>query len=335
LVAKKNWVSTYKGMRFCLVLFALTSQLIGSATSPHSATFLMIGDWGRDPVRQPVLHAQQRQVAEGMSQAAGRLGKLTAVLALGDNQYDGVPDPTDPIFRTAFEEVYATPALQVPFWAVLGNHEYSGSVQGQLAYSAQKMGTGRWTQPARYWSRVVDLGGGAKAKLIFMDTSVFIRKYRETDNFSDIATQDPAAQLAWLERELAEPGITWKIAVGHHPIWSNGLHGDSEDMARDILPVLRRHKVPLYLSGHDHHPEIIAVGTGNPLQVIVGNSSEVRGLKGDRNSLHQGQYLGFGSLTLDGAKSATVRLHDATGAVRFETNRGPGGWGGRRDRGKK
>ena len=257
-----------------------------------------------------------------MAQVAGRDGRMTAVIALGDNQYDGVPDPSDPIFRTAFEEVYAAPGLQVPFWAVLGNHEYSGSVHGQLRYAAEKRGSGRWTQPARHWSRVINLGEGAKAKFVFLDTSVFIRKYREAEGFSDLAKQDPVAQLAWLERELAEPGMAWRIAVGHHPIWSNGLHGDSKDMARDVLPVLRRHKVQLYLSGHDHHPEVIDRGPGNPLQVIAGHASEVRGLKGDRGALHQGQYLGFGSLTLDGARSAVVRLHDETGAVRYEVRVG-------------
>ncbi len=287
------------------------------------AEFLMIGDWGRDPTREPRLHAQQRAVAAGMAKVAAGSGGLVAVLALGDNQYDGVPTAEDPVFRTAFEEVYAAPSLQVPFWVALGNHEYSGSPLGQLAYSSRKLGSGRWTQPARYWSRVVELGGGAKAKFVFLDTSAFIRKYRDKDGFSDIKAQDPAAQLAWLERELAEPGMAWRIVVGHHPIWSNGWHGDSEDMEREVLPLLRRHKVPLYLSGHDHHPEVIDRGSGDPLQVIAGNASEVRDPKGTRTSLHRGQYLGFGSLTIDGGRAATVRLHDASGAERFRVTVAP------------
>ncbi len=305
-------------MRFFSVLtlvWALAVQ--GANGQARPAEFLMIGDWGRDPARQPDLHRQQRTVAAGMAKVAAGNGGLTAVLALGDNQYDGVPTAEDPVFRTAFEEVYAAPSLQVPFWVVLGNHEYSGSPLGQLAYSARKMGSGRWTQPARHWSRVVEVGGGAKAKFVFIDSSVFIRKYRDRPGFSDIARQDPAAQLAWLDRELAEPGMTWRIAVGHHPIWSNGLHGDSEDMARDVLPVFRRHGVQVYLSGHDHHAEVIDRGPGTPLQVIAGHASEVRGLKGDRGALHQGQYLGFGSLKIDGGRTATVRLHDASGSERF------------------
>lgn len=300
--------------QWILALLTLAACWAGEAPS-RSADFLMLGDWGRDPAREPGLHAQQRQVADGMAKAQG-LAAPMAILALGDNQYDGAADPGSPLFRTAFEEVYAAPALQAPFWAVLGNHEYAGSPRGQLLYAERRMGSGRWILPARHWSRVVDVGDGAKAKFVFLDTSVFIAKYRGR-RMSDLDAQDSKAQLAWLDRELAEPGMAWRIAVGHHPIWSNGLHGDSEDLARDVLPLFRRHKVQIYLSGHDHHPEVIDHGAGEPLQVIVGNGSEVRGLKGAVASLHQGQYLGFGSISIRGAVSAVVRLHDASGAERF------------------
>ena len=315
------FVDILDGMRqWLLVLMAVIGCGAGEAAS-RSAEFLMIGDWGRDPVREPKLHAQQRQVAEGMAKVPG-LPRPMAVLALGDNQYDGVASPDNPIFRSAFEDVYAAPALQVPFWAVLGNHEYSGSPIGQLLYAERRMGSARWTLPARYWSRVVDVGGGAKAKFIFLDTSVFIQKYRGR-KMSDLDLQDAQAQLAWLARELSEPGMTWRIAVGHHPIWSNGLHGDSKDLAGAVLPLFRQHKVQLYLSGHDHHAEVIDRGTGEPLQIIAGNSSEVRGLKGSDASLHQGQYLGFGSLSIYGDSNAVVRMHDATGAERFSVSINP------------
>lgn len=314
-------VDILAGMRQWLLLLAAVIGCGAGEASSHSAEFLMIGDWGRDPVREPKLHAQQRQVAAGMAKVPG-LPRPMAVLALGDNQYDGVATPDSPIFRSTFEDVYTAPTLQVPFWAVLGNHEYSGSPIGQLLYAERRMGSARWTLPARYWTRVVEVGGGAKAKFIFLDTSVFIQKYRGR-KMSDLDAQDAQAQLAWLARELSEPGMTWRIAVGHHPIWSNGLHGDSKDLVRDVLPLFRQHKVQLYLSGHDHHSEVIDRGAGEPLQIIAGNSSEVRDLKGSVGSLHQGQYLGFGSLSIYGSTNAIVRMHDATGAERFRVSVNP------------
>src|SRR4029453_9063434 len=33
---------------------------------------------------------------------------------------------------------------------------------------------------------------------------------------------------AWLEGELAKPRAAFPIVVGHHPIYSNGQHGDTK-----------------------------------------------------------------------------------------------------------
>ena len=40
--------------------------------------------------------------------------------------------------------------------------------------------------------------------------------------------------------------------MAHHPIFSNGPHGDHKVLARDWDPLLRKHNVHLYLAGHDH-----------------------------------------------------------------------------------
>ena len=40
--------------------------------------------------------------------------------------------------------------------------------------------------------------------------------------------------------------------MGHHPIYSNGKHGDHRQLIQDWDPLLRSHKVHLYMAGHDH-----------------------------------------------------------------------------------
>jgi hypothetical protein len=40
--------------------------------------------------------------------------------------------------------------------------------------------------------------------------------------------------------------------MGHHPIYSNGMHGDHPVLIQEWEPLLRKHKVHLYLAGHDH-----------------------------------------------------------------------------------
>jgi len=262
-----------------------------------------------------------------------------AVVTVGDNFYSHSPaDPNDVLFRTAFEDVYAAKALQVPFWASLGNHDYYKSVQGILTYAGQGMGSGRLTMPARYWSRTVEVAPGTRAKLVFIDSNPFIKAYAR--GHSDAPLQDRKAQLAWLDKELAEPGVAWRIVVGHHPFWSSGPHGNRAavkayeaegrpwkqavangvpeaivDMQTQVLPLLRKHKVQIYLCGHDHHGEVVR--DGGLVQVLSGNASEARKVVAQPNTLYAGQHLGFATLAL-GAEKAVVRQRDEDGRVVFE-----------------
>ena len=299
------------------LVFFLTWLFVSGVTAlaQDSVNFLMLGDWGRETIDSR--RAGQMAVAEGMAKA-GEVLKPMAVITLGDNFYENGPlTANEPILKEAFEEIYTARSLQVPFWVSLGNHEYMGSVKGVLDYAAERKGSGRWTIPARYWSRKVELPGGGTAKFIFTDTSPFIRRYH-AEGHSDAGQQDTQAQLAWVERELAEMGITWRIVIGHHPAWSGGLHGDSEDIQRELVPVLLRGKVDLYASGHDHHPEVIQ--RNGLLQLISGNGSEVRGIRRRESSPYQGQHLGFASLSLN-AKTLVIRQHDDLGNVRFKLNK--------------
>jgi len=57
----------------------------------------------------------------------------------------------------------------------------------------------------------------------------------------------------WLEAELQDtPAGTWKFVVGHHPIYSAATHGDTIPLQEDLLPLLVKHRVHAYFSGHDH-----------------------------------------------------------------------------------
>lgn len=293
-------------------LLALMTFALAVHAKPNESHLLLLGDWGR--VRADARYPGQVAVAQGMGKVAEQL-RPVAVVTLGDNFYEtGPASPEDPIFRTAFEEVYAAPSLQVPFWVSLGNHEYMGSVRGHLEYGARRLGSGRWTLPARYWSRKVEIGGGATAKLIFLDTSPFIARYR-LGGHSDVGAQDPAAQLAWLGRELAEQGITWRIVIGHHPAWAASIRDDGADIRKAVLPALLAGKADLYASGHEHHPEVVR--REGLLQLVTGNGSECRPPVRTGGALYQGEHLGFASLSLT-ARRMTLRQHDETGAVRFE-----------------
>jgi tartrate-resistant acid phosphatase type 5 len=62
-----------------------------------------------------------------------------------------------------------------------------------------------------------------------------------------------ADQLVWLKTELARPRTAPFLAVmEHHPVYSDGMHGDHPVLVRDWDPLFREHKLDLYLAGHDH-----------------------------------------------------------------------------------
>lgn len=332
--------------RLPTLLLAALAALVSTGCdkpAPESGTyFLVIGDWGRSPA-DTRRHPQQRAVAGGMAATVRESGKApVAVISVGDNFYNSSPaDPHDLLFRTGFEDVYSDPALQVPFWAALGNHDYYKSVNGILTYAREGMGSGRLMMPNRYWSRTVEVAPGARAKFVFIDSNPFIKAYAR--GHSDASKQDTKAQLAWLDKELAEPGLAWRIVVGHHPFWSGGPHGNRAtvkayiekegrpwvqavkdgvpeaivDMRTRVLPLLRKHKVQLYLCGHDHHAEVNRDPEGGLIQVLSGNASEDRRVLPLPNSLYAAQHLGFATVAL-GADKAVVRQRDEDGRVLFE-----------------
>lgn len=55
----------------------------------------------------------------------------------------------DPQWKTKFEDVYADPALQLPIYPILGNHDHKGNPQAQVEYSQRNK---NWRMPAQYYT---------------------------------------------------------------------------------------------------------------------------------------------------------------------------------------
>lgn len=226
-------------------------------------TFLATADWGMDGQHS------QRDVARAMGEAGARY-EAQFVAAVGDNFYDaGVASIDDPHWKNSFEDIYTAPALQRPWYAVLGNHDYGGSPEAQLGYAKT---SDRWRMPARYFVQSMMAPDGAAVDLFFIDTAPFLESYRNSDKASlfraNIRSQDTDAQLRWLEAGLKKSTARWKLAFGHHPVFSGGVHGDTKELVALLEPMLRGHGVAAYISGHDHdlqHIErdgVTYIGTG-------------------------------------------------------------------------
>jgi acid phosphatase len=219
------------------------------ARAQPSLNFLAVGDWGRDGL------FNQSQVAQRMGEEAAKSG-AAFVLSAGDNFYpDGVRSVTDPQWKTSFENVYSAPSLQIPWYSALGNHDYHSDPEAEIAYGRTSP---RWRMPARHYSFSQTAPDGAELDVFVLDTSPMILRYTEEgDAKMHVAGQDVGAQLAWFDSALARSTAQWKVVVAHHPVYSGGEHGDTPELIAQVLPLLKRSGVQLFINGHDHDLQLI------------------------------------------------------------------------------
>ncbi len=220
--------------------------LAWAAVSSAQMRLLVVNDLGRNG------YYEQKPIAERMGKMAGELD-VEAVLALGDiHHFMGVESVNDPLWMTNYELIYSHPELQIPWYPILGNHEYRGNTQAVLDYSNVSR---RWQMPARYYSKVFE-EDGATLRVVFIDTTPLIGKYhKDSLDYPSVPQQDAKKQLVWLEEELSDAKEDWVVVVGHHPIYAHTTKSESErkDMQKRVDPILRRHNVDMYICGHIHN----------------------------------------------------------------------------------
>jgi tartrate-resistant acid phosphatase type 5 len=207
--------------------------------------FIAIGDAGEG-------NTGQYNVAAAIEAVCADKGGCEFVLYLGDNFYnDGVSSVTDDQFQTKFELPYAD--LTMPFWIVMGNHDYGelSLAWEKLAYEVEYSNySDKWTMPAKWY--VVD--EYPNVDFFAMDTTRLMWNH-ETN-----------AQRTWLNNAIAASNAPWKIALGHHPYYSNGAHGNAGNYeglpwppqaagttVKSVMDESLCGKVDLYLAGHDHN----------------------------------------------------------------------------------
>jgi acid phosphatase len=59
-------------------------------------------------------------------------------------------------------------------------------------------------------------------------------------------------QRPWLENALKQSQKPWKVACGHHPLFSSGRYGDSPFLQGKCQDLFQKYKVQFYFNGHDH-----------------------------------------------------------------------------------
>lgn len=225
--------------------------------------FLVFGDWGGGAWWHVGSEARQRRMANGMASVVARPDRgVDFAITTGDNFYpSGVRSVTSRKWRTVFEEVYDPRRFPFTFYAVLGNHDYEGNPLAQVAYHRLKnaTATGRWYMPDQYYTFADTLADSTVVAFFALDSQMLIgddayEDYREKTRGPP---DESARQMTWLEERLAQSRARWKVVFMHHPVYSNGWHGDTAWLIERLKPVLEKYRVDVVFSGHDHSLEAI------------------------------------------------------------------------------
>lgn len=268
---RKNIFTLFMALFVVTVSFAQTPESWKTLEKPLN--FYLANDLGRNG------YYDQKPIAELMGNMAENVD-IECVIAAGDvHHFEGVRSVNDPLWMTNYELIYSHPELMIPWYAILGNHEYRGNTQAVIDYSAV---SARWNVPDRYYTFAME-NDGVTVRFVMVDTAPLLDKYREdTEKYPDACKQDMNKQLAWIDSVLSAAKEDWVLVVGHHPIYAETGKDDSErlDLQKRLDSVLRKHKnVDMYLCGHIHNFQHIRKADSNIDYVVNTSGSLSRKVK--------------------------------------------------------
>ncbi|KAM9115194.1 tartrate-resistant acid phosphatase type 5 isoform 1-T3 [Pangshura tecta] len=312
-----------------LLLAALPTPYASPLSSGSSLRFIALGDWGG--VSNPPFHTvREVATAKEMGRTVAALG-ADFILSLGDNfYYNGVRDVNDKRFQDTFEAVFKAQALRkVPWYVLAGNHDHSGNVSAQIAYSKVSK---RWNFPSYYYSLKFKVPqSNATVALLMIDT---VTLCGNSDDFQSQQPQQPRdmglarSQLAWLRKQMAASQDDYLLVAGHYPVWSVAEHGPTHCLVKHLQPLLLKYQATAYLCGHDHNLQYLQdkAGVG---YVLSGAGNFVENSRKHYHKVPEG-YLrffyaepaslgGFAYVEIDG-KELSVTYIEASGKSLYKTS---------------
>ena len=272
----------------------------------------------------------------------GNLPQLDVWLTTGDNAYTSGSN-------TQFQEEFFSPLADLlrhqPIWPAYGNHDDRRRAFFKIFSLPQNAEAGGLASGTEHYYSF----DYANLHVIMLDSQA-----------SDLDKN--SAMLKWLKADLAATRQPWRIAVLHHPPYTQGGHNsdsksDSDgrmfEIRRNILPLLEQGGVQLVLSGHSHvyersYPLRCHYGTSDTIEdtmildrqtgegVVYSSRGTVYAVVGSSSKLDHGplehpamavSMASLGSLIVDIAGDRmTARFIDDQGKLRdaFVIRREPG-----------
>ena len=205
-----------------------TAPLEGSST----VRFIAYGDSG-------VGSTEQRQLAARMAADNFDLAIHTGDVAYGAANTSG--GGSHSTLRAWFFDIYEDWLRRKPFFPSIGNHDdevaFARPYRDVFVLPPDGASSGYADHAERFYS--FDYG---PAHFVALDTE---------RAFQDSARR--AAQVAWLETDLANTAQPWKIVYFHRPPYSSSAgHGSDLAVRQAFVPIFERHGVQLVIAGHDH-----------------------------------------------------------------------------------
>jgi hypothetical protein len=282
---QERWIALERGTM--LPAFMRTPPAIFAVKPADAAVrVLAFGDFGNGS-------PEQKALATTIA-AYHRDNPFDLAVTLGDNFYSvGMLSPADPRWQTWFEDLYGP--LGITFYAALGNHDWGhpDSPASEVLYSA---GTPTWKMPATYYTFTA-----GPVQFFALDTQT-------------IAVSEKQRQ--WLDEELKRSRAPWKVAYGHHPIFSGGNYQDRPDLIATVLPILQN-RADVYICGHDHNLQALSPEAGVHFYIAGGGGAGLYDLRPYERSIFASRSNGFA--VIDGYQTRLrISLVDGTGKTIYE-----------------
>ena len=245
--------------RGCTPIWGPATRLQIVPSESQSLSFIALGDAGD-------FSLEQRQVALGIKKTCAKQ-PCDFVLYLGDNFYpNGLKNTQDPAFEAGFLKIYEE--LNLPFYAILGNHDLKDNPQAQIDLHNQ----GPWRMPDGHYILESPL-----AQLIGINSNCH------------------GQEMLWAKGAM-ESEKPWTILFTHHPIYSTAGHGDAAPSRRWLWNKLGLNGVDLLLAGHDHDLEYLT-RRGDSTQYLIsgaGGSGSSKRQGDESQGISQFQHPGPG-----------------------------------------
>ncbi len=252
--------------------------------------FFVIGDWGSGD-------SNQARVAEAMWKEFQRLdgdNPPRFVLTTGDNIYGRFgftlrfrdTGDEDEEWEPKFFQPYERLIARIPFFATLGNHD--GNETEARADLTQYLDNFFFPgeQPARYYR----FNYGGFADFFGLDSTT-----SSEEGPPRPAYLENGDQHKWLQKNLGEARVPWKIPYMHHPLFNAGPRHPA--VAREMahfIEAFKKNDVRVVFTGHEHNFQFSerTGETGNIRYFVTGAGGELR--RGDvRGEMQQSRIEGW------------------------------------------